>query len=257
MLKIDMENGVVHVDDAAGSRQIDIGSPEAFGLISRAWLRSGWDAKYVYGFSWMGRPVIQLPEDMLRIQELIYRLRPDVVIETGIAHGGSLIFYASLMKAMDHGRVIGVDIEIRSHNRLAIEAHEMFDRISMIEGSSVDPEVLAQVDAQVKPGERCLVILDSNHSRQHVLAELEAYAHLVAPDSYIVACDGIMQDVVGAQRTAPDWDTNNPQFAVKDFLANRNDFVLEEPAFPFNEGAITERVTYWPNAYLRRVNIGA
>lgn len=253
MLKIDMERGIVEVHSVDGLAEHPIGSPEAFSLISRAWLRSGWDNKYVYGFSWMGRPVIQLPEDMLRIQELIYRLRPDVVIETGIAHGGSLVFYASLMKAMDKGRVIGVDIEIRPHNRQAIEAHEMSDRITMIEGSSVADRVVAQVRERLAPADRCLVLLDSNHSRKHVLGELRAYAQFVAVDSYIVACDGIMQEVVGAERTHPDWITDNPQSAVRDFLAERDDFVLEEPAFPFNEGRVTERVTYWPNAFLRRI----
>lgn len=253
MLKIDMERGIVEVHSADGATEYPIGSPEAFAHISRAWLRSGWDNKYVYGFSWMGRPVIQLPEDMLRIQEVIYRLRPDVVIETGIAHGGSLVFYASLMKAMDKGRVIGVDIEIRPHNRQAIEAHEMYERITMVEGSSVDASVVAQVKGLLAPGERCLVLLDSNHSRQHVLAELRAYAAFVAVDSYIVACDGIMQEVVGGERTQPGWATDNPQSAVRDFLSERDDFVLEEPMFPFNEGRITERVTYWPNAFLRRI----
>jgi cephalosporin hydroxylase len=253
MLKIDMEQGLVHVESAGSAESFAIGSPEAFSLISRAWLRSGWDSKYVYGFSWMGRPIIQLPEDMLRIQELIYSVKPDVVIETGIAHGGSLIFYASLMAAMNKGRVIGVDIEIRPHNREAIEAHEMFERITMIEGSSVDASVVDQVRALVDPTERGLVILDSNHSRSHVLAELHAYADFVTPGSYIVACDGIMQDLVGAERTRQEWITDNPQSAVKDFLEGRDDFLLEEPAFPFNEGHITERVTYWPNAFLRRI----
>lgn len=253
MLKIDMNKGIVALESPEGEQQFGIGTPEAFKLISQAWLRSGWDNKYVYSFSWMGRPVIQLPEDMLRIQELIYRIRPDVVVETGIAHGGSLIFYAGLMEAMGHGRVVGVDIEIRSHNRQAIEAHEMYKRIEMIEGSSVDPAVVASVQALIRPGEKVLVILDSNHTRAHVLAELRAYADMVAVDSYIVACDGIMQDVVGGERTKPEWITDNPQFAVQDFLAERKDFVLEEPSFPFNEGRITERVTYWPNAYLRRL----
>jgi cephalosporin hydroxylase len=253
MIKIDIEGGTVETTGNDGSATWPIGSPEAFRAISRAWLRSGWDAKYVYGFSWMGRPVIQLPEDMLRIQELIYRVAPDVVIETGIAHGGSLIFYASLFEAISKGRVIGVDIEIRPHNRVAIEAHAMAKRIEMIEGSSIDAATVAKVRELVKAGERGLVILDSNHTRQHVLGELRAYAEFVAVDSYIVACDGIMQEVVGAPRTSPQWVTDNPQFAVRDFLAERDDFVLEEPAFPFNEGSITERVTYWPNAFLRRL----
>ena len=254
MFEIDMEESLVRIKDDNGKlREIPFCDPEAFALVSQAWLRIGWDTKYVYGFSWMGRPIIQLPEDMIRIQEVIYSVKPDVVIETGIAHGGSLIFYASLLKAMDKGRVIGVDIEIRPHNRKAIEAHEMFDYISMIEGSSVDDTVIDKVRHQIQPGERGMVILDSNHTRAHVLAELRAYAEFVAVDSYIVACDGIMQDVVGAPRTSPEWITDNPQSAVKDFLAERDDFVLEEPLFPFNEGQITERVTYWPNAFLRRV----
>lgn len=240
-------------DENGQDTLIDIGTPEAFRVLSQLWLRSGWDTKYVYSFSWMGRPVIQLPEDMLRIQEIIYRVRPDVIIETGVAHGGSLVYYASLFNAMGKGRVVGVDIEIRQGNRDAIEAHEMFKYITLIEGSSIDDGIVGQVREQVAPSDRGMVILDSNHTRAHVLAELRAYSAFVAVDSYVVACDGIMQEVVGAPRTSPEWVTDNPQSAVADFLAECDDFVLEEPAFLFNEGQITDRVTYWPNAFLRRV----
>lgn len=250
---IDMESGVVTEENTSGVIEMPLGSPESFSAISKAWLRAGWDNKYVYSFSWMGRPIIQLPEDMIRIQEVIYSVRPNVVIETGIAHGGSLIFYASLLKAMNKGRVIGVDVEIRPYNRKAIEEHEMFDYISMVEGSSVDEIVVERVRNQIHSGDIGMVILDSNHSRAHVLAELRAYAQFVAIDSYIVVCDGIMQDIVGAPRTNLEWITDNPQSAVKDFLTERDDFVLEEPEFPFNEGQITERITYCPNAFLRRV----
>ena len=190
MLKIDLELGLVEVDTPDCTASYPIGSPDAFKWITRAWLRSGWDAKYVYSFTWMGRPIIQLPEDMLRIQEIIYHVKPDVLIETGIAHGGSLIFYASLFKAMGNGRVIGVDIEIRPHNKQAIESHEMFDFITLLEGSSIDDATVDLVRDQIRPGERGLVILDSNHTRSHVLAELRAYSEFVAVDSYIVACDG-------------------------------------------------------------------
>lgn len=253
-MRLEVNEDVLIINDEKGhQKKLSIGSPEAFKILSGLWLRSGWDTKYVYGFSWMGRPIIQLPEDMLRIQEIIYRVKPDVLIETGIAHGGSLIFYASLFKAIEKGRVIGVDIEIRPHNRKAIEAHEMYDRITMIEGSSVDDNIVGVVRSKIKACDRGLVILDSNHTRAHVLAELRAYAEFVAVDSYIVACDGIMQAMVGAPRTNPEWITDNPQSAVKEFLAGRDDFMLEEPVFPFNEGEITERVTYWPNAFLRRV----
>jgi cephalosporin hydroxylase len=251
-MQINIKDNKLTVYENGNEYSVDIGTAEAFKVLSGLWIRSGWDAKYVYSFSWMGRPIIQLPEDMIRIQEVIYRVKPDVLIETGIAHGGSLAFYASLFKAMNKGRVIGVDIEIRPHNRQAIEDHEMHDRITMIEGSSIDENTVKQVRTQVQAGERGLVILDSNHTRAHVLMELQSYAEFVAVDSYIVACDGIMQDIAGAPRTSMDWVINNPQSAVKDFLAERHDFVLEEPAFPFNEGEVTERVTYWPNAFLRR-----
>lgn len=253
MIKIDIESGIVEIETPDGIKKLAIGSPEAFALISKAWIRSGWDAKYVYGFSWMGRPVIQLPEDMIRIQELIYTIKPDVVIETGVAHGGSLVFYSSIFSGLKKGRVIGVDIEIRPHNRKAIETHELAGFISLVEGSSVDPATVSKVANQVQPGETAIVILDSNHLRQHVLDELRAYAKFVSVGSYIVACDGIMQDVVGAPRSSPDWNVNNPQTAVREFLAENDCFVLQEPHLPFNEGEVLERVTYWPNAYLKRI----
>ena len=157
------------VKETDGERaEIALYSKEAFELISQLWLKVGWNEKYPYCFSWMGRPIIQLPEDMIRIQEVIYRVRPDVIIETGVAHGGSLIYYASICKAMAKGRVIGIDIEIRQHNRAAIEAHELFPFITLIEGSSTAPDIVRQVRSLVKPSESVLVILDSNHTKQHV-----------------------------------------------------------------------------------------
>lgn len=252
MIKIDMENSRVLLDTPRGEESYPMDGPEAFSLISRAWLRCGWDNKYVYSFTWMGRPVIQLPEDMLRIQEAIYRVKPDVLIETGVAHGGSLIFYASLFKAMGKGRVVGVDIEIRPHNRQAIEAHELYEYITLVEGSSIDPAVVSQIKALVKPGETVMVVLDSNHTKAHVLAELEGYAGLVSQGSYIVATDGIMGELAGAPRSQPDWRENNPRAAAEEFVAAHPEFGCEAPHFPFNEGNITECVTYWPGAWLRR-----
>lgn len=244
-------------DEAAGvlrhnGRELGLADPKAFELISRAWLRAGWDTKYVYGFSWLGRPVIQLPEDMIRIQEVIYDIMPDVIVETGVAHGGSLIFYASLCAAIGKGRVIGIDIEIRPHNRVAIEEHRLSPLISLVEGSSIDTDVVQSAKDQIGSAETVLVLLDSNHLKGHVLAELEAYSPLVSPGSYIVACDGIMQQVVGAPRTAEDWTWNNPITAVNEFLARHPEFECIEPAWPFNEGKVVERVTYWPKAFLRK-----
>lgn len=252
MITID-GNRVVVSEGKGPPVEHDIGSPEAFEILSRVWLRAGWDTKYVYSFSWLGRPIIQLPEDMIRIQEIVYAVKPDVVIETGVAHGGSLIFYASLFRAMGRGRVVGIDVEIRPHNRAAIEAHELSSYITLIEGSSVDAKVVSQARAQVKPGENVLVMLDSNHTRDHVLAELEAYAPMVSVGSYIIASDGIMGDLVGAPRSKDDWAWNNPREAGRLFLQRNPEFALVEPPFPFNEGQIKRRVSYWPDAYLQRV----
>ena len=253
MIKIDEAAGWVE-DDANGVLQrYPIGSPAAFAAISRGWLRSGWDAKYVYSFSWLGRPVIQLPEDLLRIQEVVYRVKPTVIIETGIAHGGSLVFFASLFKATGiSGRVIGVDLEIRPHNRSAIEAHELFPFITLVEGNAIDAGVVARVRDMVRPEDRVLVVLDSNHTKAHVLAELENYGPLVSPGSFIVATDGIMGWLGNAPRTQPDWSWNNPRNAADEFLESHPEFerVALEP--PFNEGTIVEPVTYWPGAWLRR-----
>lgn len=252
MIKIDMDKAWVSVTTDTGEQGYPLGSAQAFALISKAWLRSGWDAKYVYSFSWMGRPIIQLPEDMLRIQEVIYQVRPDVLIETGVAHGGSLMFYASLFKVMGRGRVVGVDIEIRPHNRAAIEAHDLYSYLTLIEGDSTAPAVVAQVRQQVKAGETVMVVLDSCHSKAHVLAELEAYAPLVTPGSYIVATDGIMHWLGQAPRTQDDWSWNNPKNAADAFAAQHPEFEQSPPTFPFNEGQITDMVTYWPGAWLKR-----
>lgn len=250
---IDEEEAVVVIRSDGQEVRYPLASAEGFAAASRAWLRAGWDAKYVYGFSWFGRPIIQLPDDLIRVQEIIYAVKPDVLIETGIAHGGSLVFYASLFKAMGCGRVIGVDIEIRPHNRKGIEAHELSPLITLIEGSSIDPEIVSRVRSLIRPNERTLVILDSNHTKAHVLSELQHYAPLVSVGSYIVATDGIMEEVVGGPRTQPDWDTNNPRQAAVEFTSRNRDFVIEEPKWPFNEGTVDRRVTYWPDAFIRRV----
>jgi cephalosporin hydroxylase len=253
MIHIDFEHDEVVVDGADGNGRYPIGSADAFSIVSRAWLRSGWDTKYVYSFTWMGRPIIQLPEDLIRIQEVIWSVKPDVIVETGVAHGGSLIYYASLCKAMEKGRVIGIDVEIRPHNRKAIQDHPLSPYITLIDGDSARPDTVERVRSHVRPGETVLVVLDSCHAKNHVLAELRAYAPLISIGSYLVATDGIMEAVVGAPRTHHDWAWNNPRQAAVQFVAENDRFVIQEPAFPFNEGIITERVTYWPNAFVRRV----
>jgi cephalosporin hydroxylase len=251
LIKIDGDK--ITIDSSEGKQIVSLGSPEGFKLLSDLWLRSGWDTKYVYSFTWLGRPIIQLPEDMFRIQEIIFSIQPHIIIETGVAHGGSLIFYASLCKAMDHGRVIGIDIEIRPHNRKAIEKHNLSPLITLIEGTSIDPCLVDQVKSQINKGETTLILLDSCHTKEHVLNELKAYAPFVTIGSYIVAMDGIMEQIVGAPRTQPDWSWNNPKQAALEFVKQNDEFIIEEPAFLFNEGQITERITYWPSAFIKKI----
>lgn len=252
-LIIDQDNGRLTIEDGGATREIDLYSDEGFELIAHQYVRVGWNQKQVYTYSWMGRPVIQLPDDMVRMQEVIYRLKPDLIIETGIAHGGSLIYYASLMEAMHHGHVLGIDIEIRPHNRSAIEAHEMSHRIDMIEGSSVAPETMEKVRAFASNHERVMVILDSNHTYDHVMQELELYAPLVSKGCYMVSTDGVMRDVVGVPRAGEGWATDNPANAAEDFAAKHPDFVIEQPEWPFSEATLTKNVTHYPSAWLKKL----
>lgn len=248
LMTIDFAAGTV----TQGTATHSLASAEGFAAVSRAWLRAGWDAKYVYSFSWLGRPIIQMPEDMVRLQEVIFHLKPDVILETGVAHGGSLVYSASLCKLMGKGRVIGVEIEIRSHNRSAIESHFLADLITLVEGGSTDASTVRTVKDLIAPGETVLVLLDSNHTKAHVAAELEAYAELVTPGSYIVAMDGVLELVPGAPRTTADSAWDNPATAAREFVAKHPEFEIAEPEFAFNEGAVRGWVTYWPAAFLRR-----
>jgi cephalosporin hydroxylase len=252
-VSIDTDAAIVVIDDANGRRELPMASAEAFEAASAAWLRVGWDVKHTYSFTWLGRPIIQLPEDMIRLQEVIYRLRPDVIVECGVAHGGGVIFCASLCRLMDKGRVIGVEVELRPHNRRALATHPLADRITIVDGSSTAPETVARVAALIAAEETVLVLLDANHSKAHVTAELDAYSPLVTPGSYIVAMDGVMELVAGGPRTAPDWAENNPRRAALDWVEDHPEFVIEEPPFAFNEGLVRRWVTYWPDAFLKRL----
>lgn len=251
---IDTEEKTLQTEDNGQQKTIDLYSKEGFETLCREWVRVGWNEKYQYSFSWMGRPVIQLPEDMIRTQEVIYQVKPDIIIETGIAHGGSLIYYASLCKAMEKGRIVGIDIEIREHNRKAIEAHELFPLITMYEGSSTAPDIVEQVKAEVKPGDTVLILLDSNHTYAHVLEELKCYADLVSIGSYIVATDGIMYDLHDVPRGDSSWATDHPARAAQDFVRDNPNFVIEQPAWPFNESELEHNITHWPGAWIKRVS---
>lgn len=252
-IQIDTETRSLVVQDGPDQQTLDLYSDPAFEKLSDLWLKVGWNQKYPYTFSWMGRPFIQAPEDIVRTQEVFWQVKPTLVIETGVAHGGSLIFSASLLKAMDiPGRVIGIDIEIRPHNRQAIEAHPLASWITLLEGSSVSEEILSQVRNLVRPDDRVLILLDSNHTKSHVAKELELYHPLVTADSYIVATDGSMRDLHDVPRGNPEWTWDHPAAAAEEFASTHPDFVLEQPKWPFNESSLSKNITHWPNAWLRK-----
>ena len=251
-ITIDTDARRLRVGEGEDARELDLYTPEAYAHLARAWKKVGWGMKTSYRYAWMGRPVIQLPEDLVRVQEVLWRLRPDVLVETGIAHGGSLVYYASLFEAFGGGRVIGIDVDIRAHNRAAIEAHPLFHRIELVEGSSVEPATVAQVRERIRPGETVIVILDSNHTKDHVAAELEAYHGLVTPGSYLVVADGLMRDLHDVPGGKPEWRDDHPAAAAAEFLAAHPEFVLDPPRPAFDESRLDADVTYWPDGWLRR-----
>jgi cephalosporin hydroxylase len=250
---IDTNLAQLQVEEGGKIRELPLYTPEAFSVLSRQWLRVGWTQRYSYGFTWLGRPVIQLPEDLLRIQEAIWALKPDLIVETGVAHGGSLIYYASLCHLAGRGRVVGIDVDIRPHNRTAIAVHPMAGRIQLVEGNSVDEKVIRQVRALAQGAKTVLVVLDSNHAKAHVRAELEAYAPLVTKGSYIIATDGIMLDLHDVPGGTADWSWDNATTAAREFVDGHPEFVLDPPARVFDESNVREPVTYWPGAWIRRL----
>ncbi|MDC3357249.1 cephalosporin hydroxylase family protein [Pseudomonadales bacterium] len=212
---------------AEGSKGIELG--KQFNIES---CKNG----YTYNFSWMGIPIIQYPQDIVMMQELMFELKPDLIIETGIAHGGSLVFYASMFELLGKGHVVGVDIEVREHNRQAIENHPMFKRITMIEGSSVDQSTVDEVKKHIGDAKTIMVCLDSKHTHQHVLEELKAYSQFVTADSYLVVFDTtvetfdkeIVDEMEKDYRFSPWGKGSNPHSAITEFMSENNEFEIQE-----------------------------
>ncbi|HEV8283362.1 MAG TPA: cephalosporin hydroxylase family protein [Chitinophagaceae bacterium] len=206
-------------------------------------------SQYSYNFSWMGRPIIQYPQDMIAMQEIVWKVKPDLIIETGIAHGGSLIYYASLLELIGKGEVLGIDIDIREHNRKEIEKHPMYKRIKMIQGSSIDEEVVKQVKKYTTGKERIIVCLDSNHTHEHVLSELNLYSPFVNTGSYIIAFDTIVEDLPEGyfSQKRPWGISNNPRTAVDEFLKTNKDFEIDT--------SIDNKllISVAPKGYLKRI----
>ena len=233
---------------------------------AQAFVRASITSEYSYNFFWLGRPVIQYPQDVVAMQDIIWSVKPDLIIETGIAHGGSLIFSASMLElnaacgGPQDAEVLGVDIDIRAHNRKAIEAHPMFKRISMIEGSSIAPEIIEQVRSRAACKQRVLVCLDSNHTHDHVLAELEAYAPLTSLGSYCVVFDTIIEDLSAEMFPDRSWGPgNNPKTAVWEYLHRLKEEGREAsdgpPLFYEIDKTIENRllITAAPDGYLKRI----
>ena len=230
-----------------------IGEDEALKTRAAEFMQASLAPKYSYNFLWLGRPIIQYPQDMIAMQEIIWQVQPDLIIETGIAHGGSLIFSASMLELIasctgNQGEVLGLDIDIRPHNRAAIEAHPLFKRITMLEGSSIADEIIAQVTAKAAGKKRVLVCLDSNHTHDHVLAELHAYAPLTSVGSYCVVMDTVVEDVADELSNDRPWGKgNNPKTAVWEYLKTHDEFEIDKSIH--NKLMITVA----PDGYLKRI----
>lgn len=212
-------------------------------------LKTSLEAQYSYNFTWMGRPIIQYPQDLIALQEILWTVQPDLVIEIGIAHGGSLIFHASMLELLGgRGTVLGVDVDIRAHNRAEIEQHPMAHRIQMIEGSSTDETIARQVRDRAANHDKILLCLDSNHTHEHVLTELNLYTPLVSPGSYAVVFDGVIEQMPAAFSADRPWGQgDNPLTAVRTFLRDHDEFEVDQAL----EAKL--QITAAPSGYLRRV----
>lgn len=228
----------------------DQGNDSAFKKRSQEWAKESMNKEYVYNFEWMGRPIIQFPQDILAMQELIWKVKPDLIIETGIAHGGSIIFSASMLELIGNdGLVVGIDIDIREHNRREIENHSMFKRIELLEGSSISQDVIAQVHALAEGRDTVMVILDSMHTHDHVLQELQAYSSLVSKNSYLIVLDTFVEDLPKGYFPDRPWDVgNNPKTAVREFLKTNPEFEVDK--------AIENKlmITVAPEGFLKKIS---
>ncbi|MGI0073209.1 MAG: cephalosporin hydroxylase family protein [Nitrosotalea sp.] len=220
-----------------------------FRNLSKSWFMNSVKYEYSYHFTWLGRPIIQYPQDIIALQEIIWKVKPDLIIETGIAHGGSLIFSASMLELIGHGEVLGIDVDIRESNRKEIEKHPLYKRISMIEGSSISDKVAKRVYRFARGKNRVLVVLDSNHTHEHVLNEMGLYSPLVTKGSYMIVFDTIIEDISDLSKSSSykrAWGKgNNPKTAVKKFLKGNSRFVID------NEIENKLMITVAPSGYLK------
>lgn len=230
------------------STTVDVFSPEGLALVSSLWVKLFAQYRLTHASTWLGVPIIQFPEDIVMMQELVWKVRPDVIVECGLAHGGSALLYASLLELLGKGLVVGVDVDIRPHNRAALEAHPLAGRLRLVEGSSVEADTAQRVAAHIRPGDTVMVVLDSNHSCGHVAREIQLYKNMVSPGSYLVVMDGAQAEVWDTPDGRPEWKDDNPLRAIEEFMATAQG----RAEFEIDEEPTRLLVTSNPKAYLRR-----
>jgi len=252
-MQIDTRQGTLCIEEEDGTERTEsLYSAEAFHVMSGVWLKQEWNRLHWQSFSWFGLPIYQFPEDLLRLQEVVVAVKPEVIVETGIWQGGSVLFFATLCRLLGKGRVISVDIDIPDGLRAHIENGPFADLITLIEGDAADPAIVERVHALAGKPRSALVFLDSDHSKAHVRRELEAYCDLVAPGSYIVAADGVMESLFDTPLGQPEWALDNPAAAAREFVVAHPEFEIRRPPALHGEEHVVEALTYWPDAWLYR-----
>ena len=238
----------IQIIQAGKNKEIDIYNREGLNALTQLWIKAATHHRLMYEPTWLGIPIIQLPEDIIMMQELIWKLKPDVIVETGIAHGGSAVFYASILELLGKGKVVAIDIDIRKYNEIAIKSHFLSHRIKLIQGSSIDAVVITEVRSHIKPADKVLVTLDSNHSKDHVSKELELYSEIVTPGSYLVAMDGAQAWVSDIPNGKSEWKEDNPLVAIENFITKDKRYVIDDHYTRL-------KVTASPKGFLRRLTL--
>lgn len=227
-------------------------SKEGFELLSKIWLKQEWSQLHWQSFSWFGFQIWQFPDDLLRLHEVVAELKPDVIVETGVNKGGSAVFFASICRLLGKGRVISIDIQIPDDVKKSVAESPFSDLITLIEGDSADPEIVAKVSGQIGKDEKVFIFLDSDHSKMHVMRELNAYSNLVTEGSYIVATDGVMESLIDTPYGREEWAKDNPAAAAREFVQKNPEFIIQRPKALYGDENIVESLTYWPDAWLYR-----
>lgn len=252
-ITIDTTERSITLISSSGQSTYPLYSKPGFEILSREWLKAGWNLDHWSGFSWLGYRILQLPEDVLRLQEVVYTLRPDVIVETGIYQGGSTVFFASLCQLMGKGRVVSVELSFQPGVRQALESHPSASRIKLFAGDSCSPHIFSRIAEETAGAGSVLVFLDSNHSKAHVARELALYSRLVTVGSYIIAADGTMQVLADTPKGDLSWHQDNPAAAAREFAAEHPEFRLQPPKPLFTSDAHHDQLTYFSDGWLRRI----